>query len=82
MRGTDNSTARKGITVAPSPFNEIKLDLGVILVIGLLLLLVQERIVDGLLPQLVLLLSYGLAGMVWLVVRTFQVVARLKRGQE
>ena len=79
MREADIVTARKGFAVAPSPLNEVKLDLGVILVVGLVLLLVQGRALDSLLLQLLLLLSYGVLGMIWIIVRARRVVAKMTR---
>ena len=70
------------MTVAPRPLNEVKLDLGIILAVGLLLLLVQGRAVDGLPLQFLLLSSYGLLGMIWIVVRVRRVVAKLERERE
>ena len=72
----------KGMTVAPSPLNEVKLDLAIILVVGGLLLLVQGRLLDSLLAQLLVLASYGLLGMLWIVIRTRKVLQRSTRGQE
>jgi len=57
-------------TVAPSPFNSIKFELGVILLIGLLLLLVHGRVIGSPRLQLLLLVAYGIIGMAWLIVRT------------
>ena len=83
MKEADIVTVRKGFAVAPSPLNEVKLDLGVILVVGLVLLLVQGRALDSLLLQLLLLLSYGVLGMIWIIVRARRVVAKMtqERGQ-
>lgn len=81
-RDSDSLTGGKGFTVAPSPLNIVKLDLGIILVVGMLLLLIQGRIVDSLLLQLLLLTTYGLLGMVWIVIRTRRVMARFARDQE
>jgi hypothetical protein len=72
-------TGGKGLTVAPSPLNEVKLDLGIILSVGALLLLVQGGVVDGLPLQLLLLLSYGLSGMIWIVIRVRRVMANIER---
>lgn len=72
-------TGGKGLTVAPSPLNEVKLDLGIILSVGVLLLMVQGRVVDGLPLQLLLLLSYGLSGMIWIVIRVRRVMANIER---
>ena len=79
---THSVTGRRGLTVAPSPFNEVKLDLGVILAVGLVLLFVQSRALDSLLAQFLALGSYGLLGMLWIVVRTRCILARLARERE
>jgi hypothetical protein len=75
-------TGRKGMTVAPSPLNEVKLELAIILVVGVLLLLAQGRIVDSLFVQLLVLVSYGVLGMLWIIVRARQVLRRIARDQE
>lgn len=81
--GSASVTGGRGVTVAPSPLNEIKLDLGIILVVGfLLLLLLQGRILDGLSLQLLLLASYGLLGMIWIVVRTRRILNGIARERE
>lgn len=75
-------TGGKGMTVAPSPLNEVKLDLAIILVVGGLLLLVQGRLLDGLLAQLLVLASYGVLGMLWIVIRARGVLQRVARDRE
>jgi hypothetical protein len=75
-------TGRKGMTVAPSPLNEVKLELAIILVVGVLLLLAQGRIVDSLFVQLLVLVSYGVLGMLWIIVRARQVLRQIARDQE
>jgi hypothetical protein len=75
-------TGRKGMTVAPSPLNEVKLELAIILVVGVLLLLAQGRIVDSLFVQLLVLVSYGVLGMLWIIVRARQVLRRIARDRE
>ncbi len=75
-------TGGKGMTVAPSPLNEVKLDLAIILVVGGLLLLVQGRLLDSLLAQLLVLASYGMLGMLWIVIRARNVLQRVARDRE
>ena len=75
-------TGGKGMTVAPSPLNEVKLDLAIILVVGLLLLLVQGRLLDSLLAQLLVLASYGVLGMLWIVIRARDILQRVARDRE
>ncbi|MCC6135905.1 MAG: hypothetical protein LM550_00725 [Candidatus Contendobacter sp.] len=72
----------KGMTVAPSPLNEVKLELGIILAVGVLLLLAQGRALDSLPLQLLALVSYGLIGLIWIVVRTRRIMAKFIRDQE
>jgi hypothetical protein len=79
---TNSVAGRGGMTVAPSPLNEVKLDLGIILTVGVLLLLVQGRIVESLLVQCLVLSSYGLLGLGWIVVRTRKIVSELARNHE
>ncbi|NMQ18206.1 hypothetical protein E4P82_02745 [Candidatus Competibacter phosphatis] len=78
----DSVTGGKGLTVAPSPLNEVKLDLGIILAIGVLLLLVQGRALESLSLQLLLLLSYGLLGMLWIVIRVHRIMAQFNHERE
>ena len=75
-------TGGKGMTVAPSPLNEVKLDLAIILVVGVLLLLAQGRLLDGLLAQLLVLASYGVLGMLWIVIRARKILRRIARDRE
>ncbi|HRX71646.1 MAG: hypothetical protein H6973_16945 [Gammaproteobacteria bacterium] len=82
IKEADSVPARKGFAVAPSPLNEVKLDLGVILVVGLVVLLVQGRALDSIPLQLLLLLSYGVLGMIWIIVRTRRVIAKVTQKRE
>ncbi len=75
-------TGSKGMTVAPSPLNEVKLELGIILVVGGLLLLVQGRIVESLSVQFLVLACYGFLGLGWIVIRTRKVMAEITRNRE
>lgn len=67
------SHQKSGFTVPPSPLNAVKFELGVILVVGLLLLLIQWRL-DDLLVQFLLLSGYGLLSMGWIMFRTRRVL--------
>ncbi|MEK6747823.1 MAG: hypothetical protein AABY83_01285 [Pseudomonadota bacterium] len=55
-----------GFSVQASPFNPIKFELGIILIIGLLLVLVIERITPRGVLQLLGLWVYAMAGVAWL----------------
>lgn len=82
VKEASSLTGGKGVTVAPSPLNGVKLDLGVILSVGLVLLLVQGRVTDRLSLQLLLLLSYGVLGLLWIVLRARRIVAEIERQRQ
>lgn len=72
-----------GFSVAPSPFNGVKLDLAIALVAGLLLLLV---VLSGRLPvsawlQNAALGSYGLISCAWLIFRVRRIMEARPAGQ-
>ncbi|HRE53794.1 MAG TPA: hypothetical protein PLP22_03260 [Candidatus Competibacter sp.] len=79
VKDASSLTGGKGMTVAPSPLNAVKLDLGVILTVGIVLLLVQGRVTASLPLQLLLLLSYGVLGLLWIVLRVRRVLAAIER---
>ena len=81
-RATVTSRA-KTFTVAPSPFNTVKFDLGIILIVGLLLVLVHGRFTSSPWLQWLLLLGYGIMGMIWVVFRTRRIMVAVQsaRGQ-
>jgi hypothetical protein len=81
--GTTLASRAKTFTVAPSPFNTVKFDLGIILISGILLLLVHGRITRSPLLQFLLLLGYGIMGMGWIVFRTRRIRVQVQsaRGQ-
>jgi hypothetical protein len=67
-----------GFGVAASPLNGVKLDVGVILVLGALLLLVHSLLISGFWLQTGLLLSYGLGAAWWVMYR----VRRIMRASQ
>lgn len=71
---------RRGFSVAPSPYNPVKLEWGVAVILGLLLIMVAERISPSGGAQLALILGYG--GFVggWLVWRIRRIQARQRGG--
>lgn len=69
-----------GLSVAPSPFNTVKLELALILIGGLLVWLVHDRITTQPWLQLALLAGYGISGSLWLMVRARRVLRRAIRG--
>ena len=66
----------KSFGVAPSPFNTVKLELALLLIMGLLLLVGLDSITQNTLIQIVVLFIFSIIGMVWLVLRTRRVVKR------
>ncbi len=70
---------RRGLTVAPSPLNAVKLELGIILGLGLVIWLVQGRVSDNPLVQYGLLGGFGGMAMTWLMVRTRRQVRQVQQ---
>lgn len=83
----ENKTARSvtqtrvGLTVKPSPFNEIKLELGVVLLLSLVVWLLVEGFVSDLTSQLLILFGTGLSGMIWLIVRIKKLASAIELSQ-
>ena len=63
-------SSKKGFGVAASPFNGVKIELGIVLILGIVLWLAADSITASIAAQLLLLVSYGLIGAFWLVIRT------------
>ena len=64
---------RKYFAVAASPFNVVKLALGVIIVVGALLILTTSKLVVSPIMQVFLLGSYGVIAALWLIAKTRRV---------
>ena len=76
MNKRARSVTRSGkyFAVAPSPFNVVKLALGVIIIVGVLLVLVTGKLAASPAMQILLLSCYGVIAAVWLMLKTRQVV--------
>jgi len=74
-----SARATKGFSVAASPFNPIKRDLGVILLVGVLLLLLSGHLGLRGGGELWLLFTYGVVAAVWLAWHTRQRLHALER---
>jgi len=59
-----------GFGVHASPFNGVKLELAIILILGALFWLVLDSITNNEITQIGLLLLFGVLGAAWLVIRT------------
>jgi len=75
---SSHAAAKKqtGFGVAPSPFNGVKLELGLLLVAGVVIWLAAESIIASVDGQLLLLAGYGVAAALWLTFRTRRVLRR------
>ena len=68
---------RRSFTVAASPFNGVKFDLAMIVVVGVVVWLIHDRLIDNSLGQTLFLAGYGVSAMVWLMAKT----RRIERSQ-
>ncbi|MBD3671320.1 MAG: hypothetical protein HUJ29_11140 [Gammaproteobacteria bacterium] len=76
-QGSDSVTAkRRRVTVAPSPFNAVKFELGVFLVALIPVWLLIEKLVADFDTQLLLLLAYSGTVSLWLLLRVRFVMRR------
>lgn len=66
--------SRKGFTVAASPFNAVKFDLAIILVLSVVVFFLHARVTESPVAQIMFLLGFGLMSMCWLLVRTKKVL--------
>ncbi len=73
----DRQSAGKGFGVAASPLNSVKLELGIILFVGLLLWLAVDSITADIANQLLILALFGGVGALWLVFRTRRTLKQL-----
>jgi len=76
-KGQSLSRAQKGFTVAASPLNGVKVDLAVVIVLGILLLITHGLLSESTLVQLAILLGYGLTAMAWIVLKTRRLMSKL-----
>lgn len=66
---------RRFVTVAPSPFNAVKYELGVLLFLAVPVWILVVKLVVGDGRQLLCLLAYGALAALWLVLRVRHVLA-------
>ena len=71
-----------GFAVGASPFNAVKLELGLILVICVAILVAVDSITENVLIQVLILAVSGLSGFGWLFWRTRVVVAKMKKDKQ
>ena len=75
------SRQRRTFTVKASPFNAVKLDVALIVIVGVVLVLVHGRMVQNPLGQLALLAGYGVVSMLWVVTKTRRISRRLAENE-
>ena len=76
-------SAKRGVTVYASPFNTIKLELGIILLLGVIAWILVDMLVANPVSQLLYLGGFGLASMSWIVLRIKILKRKLvERGQD
>ena len=74
------SSSKKGFGVAASPFNGVKIELGIVLILGFVLWLAADSITASIAAQLLLLAGYGFISAFWLVIRTRRVMRHTNNG--
>ncbi len=65
----NNKPPKSAFSVAASPFNPVKLELVVLLIIGFVLWLVLNSITDSDLTHVAILFLYSVSGAAWLSLR-------------
>lgn len=77
---SDAAAVRKRLDVAPSPLNGVKLELGFILLAGIVLWLAADSITADVATQLLILLGFAVSAAAWLVWRTRRIVRQFTAG--
>ena len=73
---------KQGFTIAASPLNPVKFELGIILFIGFFLLISVQGFTKSSAVQLGVLAGYGTVSMVWLIYRTRKILRESEKGNE
>jgi len=79
---TSNHSKKKVFSVSASPLNPVKLELVIILLVGLLLWLLLDSITENLSAQIAILFLYSVAGALWLLLRTRSIVSRIQKPSD
>jgi hypothetical protein len=64
-----------------NPFNRVKADFAILLIVGLILLFVSGRLFDSEGSELAFLGVYSCAGALWLVLRARRIEKRMRKQQ-
>jgi len=78
---TNEANTSRSFGVAASPFNGVKLKLGISIILGMLLWLGADSITVNEGTQFLMLLAYSLLSMIWLMVHTRAVLRRCEAEQ-
>ena len=73
--------SKKGFGVAASPFNGVKIELGFVLILGIVLWLAADSITASITAQLLLLMGYGCISAFWLVIRTQRIMRHISNNE-
>lgn len=69
-RDSHKNAGPVGVRVEASPFNGIKLELGVVIIVCTVAALITNRFLENGVGQLLALVTIGLLGSLWLILRT------------
>ncbi len=73
---------KDGFTISASPLNQIKLELGAILIMAVALLFIVGFIVDSKASQMLVLISFSLTSMAWLIFRVKRTMKDVEQNVE
>jgi ABC-type bacteriocin/lantibiotic exporter with double-glycine peptidase domain len=68
--------------VSASPFNGVKLDLAIILIIGVVFFMIVPQLIQSFAMQLLVLSLYGLVAMIWLIHKTRKILSKHAQERE
>ncbi|MGD8639296.1 MAG: hypothetical protein PVF34_06080 [Gammaproteobacteria bacterium] len=75
-----NDNPKSGFQVGPSPLNAVKLELAIIIVIGLVFWIALDSITSNDVAQIGLLFLFGIVSAAWLVLRTRHLARRAAKS--
>jgi len=73
---------KRSFTIAASPLNPVKFELGIILFIGFFLLISVQGFAQSPVAQIGILAGYGIISMLWLIFRTKRLLAQSGKSHE
>lgn len=79
--GSHQQVHRGNLEDAVSPFTKVKLDLGFLVIFGVVLWVITNSIISPVGKQLLYLAGYSMSGAFWIVFRTRLILKHLLTGQ-